>query len=292
MLFGEYSVLLGSKALVVPFERYSAQWSYAEKDDNSLNVSDYKARNNLKAYISHLLTVKNTNELLSFEDLEQELEKGLFFRSHIPQGYGAGSSGALVAALYDNFSSIKVDHDLQLLQQQLASLESFFHGNSSGLDPLACYLRAPILVDEFKQIHSAQLNLNNQNIYLIDSNLTAETGPLVAYFRQQMHSYSFFKKVNGTLIPSVNNAVESLLSGDRSGFFTALEKISQFQFDHLKPMIPENLSKQWISGLESKEYFMKLCGSGGGGYILLFSKNSTAVLQHFKMDEIVPLQNS
>ena len=38
-------------------------------------------------------------------------------------------------------------------------------------------------------------------------------------------------------------------------------------------MIPLNFHKIWAKGIESNDYFLKLCGSGCGGYILGFSQD-------------------
>lgn len=36
-------------------------------------------------------------------------------------------------------------------------------------------------------------------------------------------------------------------------------------------MIPNNLYNAWKKGLDTNAYYLKLCGSGGGGYILGFA---------------------
>jgi mevalonate kinase len=38
-------------------------------------------------------------------------------------------------------------------------------------------------------------------------------------------------------------------------------------------MIPENIFNAWKRGLDTNAYYLKLCGSGGGGYILGFTKD-------------------
>ena len=38
-------------------------------------------------------------------------------------------------------------------------------------------------------------------------------------------------------------------------------------------MIPQSVVKIWQEGLDSDIYSLKLCGSGGGGYILGFTKD-------------------
>ena len=38
-------------------------------------------------------------------------------------------------------------------------------------------------------------------------------------------------------------------------------------------MIPNKYHSLWQKGIDNDSYFLKLCGSGGGGYILGFTKN-------------------
>ena len=38
-------------------------------------------------------------------------------------------------------------------------------------------------------------------------------------------------------------------------------------------MIPDNFKKLWKEGIDSNSYYLKLCGSGGGGFILGFTEN-------------------
>ena len=81
------------------------------------------------------------------EALNKDVADGMYFDSSIPQGYGVGSSGALVAAIYDKYTIEKITVLENLTREKLLKLktifgkmESFFHGKSSGLDPLNSYL--------------------------------------------------------------------------------------------------------------------------------------------------------
>lgn len=38
-------------------------------------------------------------------------------------------------------------------------------------------------------------------------------------------------------------------------------------------MIPKQFHQIWKEGIESGAYYLKLCGSGGGGYILGFTQD-------------------
>ena len=41
-------------------------------------------------------------------------------------------------------------------------------------------------------------------------------------------------------------------------------------------MIPKQFHSLWKAGIESNAYYLKLCGSGGGGYILGFTEDFQA----------------
>ena len=43
------------------------------------------------------------------DELKRDIDKGMYFDSSIPQGYGVGSSGALVAAVYDKYANDKIN---------------------------------------------------------------------------------------------------------------------------------------------------------------------------------------
>ena len=52
-----------------------------------------------------------------------------------------------------------------------------------------------------------------------------------------------------------------------------IKKLSRIVFDNFKMVIPNKFYEVWERGLKSENYFLKLCGSGGGGFILGFSKD-------------------
>ena len=38
-------------------------------------------------------------------------------------------------------------------------------------------------------------------------------------------------------------------------------------------MIPAAFHRVWEQGIQTNDFYLKLCGSGGGGYILGFTEN-------------------
>src|SRR5690606_11390485 len=84
-------------------------------------------------------------EEFDMESLNADIARGMHFDSTIPQGYGVGSSGALVAAIYERYATNKIDisegiskESISKLKETFSKMESFFHGKSSGIDPLIC----------------------------------------------------------------------------------------------------------------------------------------------------------
>ena len=46
-------------------------------------------------------------------------------------------------------------------------------------------------------------------------------------------------------------------------------------------MIPESFHQLWQKGIETNDYYLKLCGSGGGGFILGFTQDFEKALHWF-----------
>jgi hypothetical protein len=65
----------------------------------------------------------DTEGQLDFDKIETDLNNGLYFNSSIPQGFGVGSSGALVAALYNQYATDQVAADLVMQGDNLANLK-------------------------------------------------------------------------------------------------------------------------------------------------------------------------
>jgi hypothetical protein len=53
-----------------------------------------------------------------------------------------------------------------------------------------------------------------------------------------------------------------------------LKEYSRQQFNIFNDFIPENVSLEWQKGLDSEEFFMKLCGAGMGGMYLKYVPKS------------------
>lgn len=272
LLLGEHTVLKGSQALAFPFKRFSGFWTFNPK--STVN----EEHRSLQAFCNYLDTIQIGIKVVDFR---RDLESGLTFTSSIPRGYGLGSSGALCAAVYDKYypvsSAIEGSSDLNLLKSKLAKMESFYHGSSSGTDPLVSYAARPILIDNPKPVTLLEVQgqiFSEMQFFLLDTKLTRDAGMYIRWFVEQYDQQGTFQKKNQEdLIPCVNQAIKSVLAMDGYALYKAWQSISEYQFDLFQYMVPEEIKPTWLQGLNTGKYYLKLCGAGGGGFLLGLTRN-------------------
>ncbi|GMN09902.1 mevalonate kinase [Croceitalea sp. MTPC9] len=281
LLFGEYGIIKDSKGLSIPYNFFKG----ALKNDSNLSEEAKESNKSLQNFASHLAEIQS-KDLVQFDiaSLQKDIEEGMYFDSSIPQGYGIGSSGALVAAIYDKYALGKITVLENLTREKLLKLktifgkmESFFHGKSSGLDPLNSYLSLPILINSQDNIESTSLPTQNKEgkgaVFLLDSGMTGETAPMVQIFMEQMKQEGFRNMLKDKFIKHTDACVEHFLNGDIKSLFGHVKQLSHVVLDNFKPMIPKQFHTLWKKGIETNDYYLKLCGSGGGGYILGFTED-------------------
>jgi len=292
LLFGEYGIIKDSKGLSIPYNFYNG----ALKVDQNPSEEAKKSNESLQRFAHYLEQLQqNQPDLVSFnlEQLKDDVSKGMYFDSSIPQGYGVGSSGALVAAIYDKYAQNKITVLENLTREKLLQLktifsemESFFHGKSSGLDPLNSYLSIPILINSKDNIEATGIPSQNTQgkgaVFLIDSGIVGETAPMVNIFMENLKDKGFRKMLQEQFVKYTDACVENFLGGDKKSLFSNTKKLSKVVLNNFKPMIPEQFHHVWQKGIDTDDYYLKLCGSGGGGYILGFTQDLEKAQQSLK----------
>ncbi|MEC3906799.1 mevalonate kinase [Tamlana sp. 2201CG12-4] len=280
LLFGEYGIIKDSKGLSIPYNFYNG----ALKKDESPTDEAIKSNNSLKEFTAYIESIDNNIVSFDIKRLLEDVHSGMYFDSSIPQGYGVGSSGALVAAIYDKYAFDKITILENLTREKLlklktifSAMESFFHGKSSGLDPLNSYLSIPILINSKDNIEAtgipAQQSQGKGAVFLIDSGIIGETAPMVSIFMENMKQEGFRNMLKTQFIKHTDACVDDFLKGDIKSLFRNTKQLSKIVLNNFKPMIPQQFHDLWKKGIETNEYFLKLCGSGGGGYILGFTED-------------------
>ncbi len=279
LLFGEYGIIKDSKGLAIPFNSYKG----ALKTAHNLSGEAERSNNSLKEFCSYLNSLDTNITSFNLEEFNNDIASGMYFDSSIPQGYGIGSSGALVASIYDKYASNKITILENLTRDKLIQLkeifslmESFFHGKSSGLDPLNSYLSLPILINSKENIEATGIPSQKEGkgaVFLLDSEQVGETEPMVTLFMNKMKNEGFRTMLNNEFVTHTDACIDDFLKGNVKSLFKNVKLLSKVVLANFKPMIPNSFHKVWENGLKTNDYYLKLCGSGGGGYILGFAED-------------------
>ena len=275
ILFGEYSMIFGSEALLTPYHSVFGEWSSVA---NRHSEKASESNENIRKFYEYLRS-HDEFRILDLRRFDMELNAGLFLDSNIPLGYGVGSSGALVAAIYDRYKLTEIN-DIPKLKDFLAKMECFFHGNSSGIDPLQCYLGKPFILRQQTTDNRQQLIMleddfmsEDIHIFLIDTKIKSPTAPLVRRFKELREDEAYLNKFDNEYVPLVSNCIKSLIEKNDKDFYGYLSELSKLQTELLSHTIPEETREYFLTDINKDGFQVKLCGAGGGGFLLGFSND-------------------
>ena len=281
LLFGEYGIIQDSMGLSIPYTNYNGKFTF----ENGSKFSE-ESNQELKKYYQHLKELQKNKQVDASFDLkkfEEDINIGMSFDSSIPQGFGVGSSGALVAAIYAKYgkNNIKAEESIsgekiKQLKTIFGQMESYFHGKSSGLDPLICYLNLPVVIKSKEEMNTVGLPSQGDGkgaIFLLNTGTPGKTQPLVSYFLDKCKEDGFRNMLKSEFKKYNDACIEAFLNKDVKPLLSNVKKLSKVLLEHFSPMIPSNFQKMWQEGIDSNAYYLKLCGSGGGGFILGFTKD-------------------
>jgi len=288
LLFGEYGIIKDSKGLAIPYNAYRG----ALKTSEGLLGKSLESNQNLDRFYKYLAALQTDLVTFNLVSFKEDVENGMYFDSSIPQGYGVGSSGALVASIYDKYAANKTTVLENLTRDKLLNLkaifalmESFFHGKSSGLDPLNSYLSLPILINSKDHVEPAGIPSQKEGkgaVFLLDSEQVGETEPMVNIFMNKMKNEGFRKMISEEFSATTDACIDDFLQGNVKSLFGNVKSLSKIVLTNFKPMIPDAFHKVWEKGISTNDYYLKLCGSGGGGYILGFTEDFSKAQKKFK----------
>ena len=221
LLFGEYGIIKDSRGLSIPYNFFQG----ALKIPNTQSGFIYDSNKKLIEFSKFLRNINHHLVKFDWKKIERDLSNKLYFDSSIPQGYGLGSSGALVASFYDRYALEKITVVENLTKEKLiklkeifAEMEGFFHGKSSGLDPLNSYLSLPILINSSENIQPTGIpsqNLDGKGaVFLLDSGSSRETGPLISIFLKNMEHEKFNVMMKEKFNTITDSCVNDFLKGN------------------------------------------------------------------------------
>ena len=271
LLFGEHTVLHGSTAYALPLPLFSAELDLAGGAES--------AGQPFTGWLAYVAQRPALAAALELERWRAEAPR-LRLVSDIPQGYGLGSSGALTALVYRRYGRPAAGR----YREVLAGLEGYFHGRSSGLDPLVSYLGAPVVVERDGSVSLPEEASPTPPAlhpggrwFLLDSGRQRAGGEAVARFGESCRDETWARTVLRPMIGLVDDLVEGVARGLAGGLAPKLRALSAHQLEHLGFLIPRNVAAHWRRGLGDDTFWCKLCGAGGGGYFLGYAPEPTAV---------------
>ncbi|MEE9372127.1 MAG: hypothetical protein V3V00_03660 [Saprospiraceae bacterium] len=251
LLFGEHLILDGADGLAIPFDRYGGKWTKGQGSDP------------LKCFFQHLLDLP----FIHLKNLEEIINGKIHFKSDIPRGYGLGSSGALCAAIYEKAVPEFYKKEGGTILTELAEIEGFFHGKSSGMDAYVALYNNPILFKDRKtEVINLDLSKLPFSIFLLDSGIPRESKSLINRFTKKNDDHMVIKE----LVKTSDLLVGYLMSQSFAHFQNKMKALSQYQYDLLDYMIVATIKPIWKNSLTADDYSIKLCGAGGGGFYLAF----------------------
>ncbi len=290
LLFGEYSILLGSRALSIPYPRFSGR--LVPPHGIPLAGKGLLSNKELKKFLRFLKeNPVQSSLMMDLNAFEEEVERGLFFDSDIPVGYGIGSSGAICAAAYERFGPHKSPGEMDggeamaRTKKILGAMESFFHGKSSGFDPLVIYYNRPLTIAGDGGVSVAIIKQSaassGMDFFLVDTGQPSKTHSLVTEFLSHYAPDGVVSDEGKTLGGLADACVNAVMKGDYTVLLESVKKLSALQLAGFRRMIPESFVSHWQEGLDSGLFSLKLCGSGGGGYLLGITHKWADAVEYF-----------
>jgi mevalonate kinase len=289
LLFGEYRNILNSMSLAIPFPRYSGQFRFPATSTGLQSKSGTESNEELKKLFDFLKTNTNRFQFIDLKLFENEVNQGLYFDSSVPVGAGLGSSGALTAAIYERYLIHSQNSKYQTIKSDLAAIETYFQGKSSGFDPLVSLLKKPLLMNgKSSMITDIDLSdfFRNYTLYLINSNPQINKDASTNLFMKKYQNQGFKQKIDNEYTSIINRTIEAVIDPDFRSFETQIARYSEFQLHHLGEMIPQHMKTHFEYGIKTSDFYLKLCGSGNNGYFIGIARERSVSESYFNLNHL------
>ena len=284
LLFGEYGIMHDSNALSIPYKKFNGSLSKSDHLSEDQKISN----RNIESLYKYIIQEDYLNDIINSDNLKEEIDSGLYFDSNIPIGSGLGSSGALVSSIISRYSKVDLKSFSNSEIKKIMSLvESKFHGNSSGFDPAVSYFNKPMLYSNQKIKLIERIAFKDFKVYIIDSQIDSSTKKMIKVFEDKISKSEFRLFFNSKFINNTNQCIDHLINSSKL-FRDSVKELSNDTLHNFQEMIPEKLKNKWKEGIKNDSYYMKLCGSGGGGFFLAydFDNQINSSFSDFKIYQI------
>ena len=283
LLFGEHAVLEGGTGLATSWSGRTMRWRADASD--SARAAD--SRRLLEEFIAWL-DGEGLGSELDLVAARDVLTAGEWLDTDIPIGYGLGSSGAACAAVADRFGPSDLGaRDAGALRELFARMEACFHGKSSGIDPLVIFLdRALRFRGEVVEAVALPPAGAALHLFLVDTGIPRRAGDLIARFRERWTDAGWRNAFRECVIGANERAVQAFLAGRAGELWDAVDVLSRAELDLMDAMIPAQFREPWAESLEDEGFRIKLCGAGGGGFLMAWARDAGQLEARFSRTRI------
>ena len=126
-------------------------------------------------------------------------------------------------------------------------------------------------------------------IFLLDTGIERKATVFIDYFLKKMQGITFQSRCELSLIPTVEDAIDAFLAGNSVETFELIHDISTFQFKFLRGLIPEKYRRLWAASLTDDFFKLKVCGAGGGGFLLGTTPDFEATKKALAGQKLLPV---
>ena len=92
-------------------------------------------------------------------------------------------------------------------------MEGYFHGDSSGLDPLVSYLSNAVLIESKDKCSKIQIDpstAKDLDLFILNSSIERRTAPLVDIFKEKLSNSNSFAKMIETELSQMTGTLFKL----------------------------------------------------------------------------------
>lgn len=276
-------MIFDATALMIPFRKYQGEW---RMDPALTSPGAAYSNKSVRKFCQYLQSDAELSSFFDFNRFQADLEAGLYFDANVPTGYGLGSSGTLTAAVFSRYATVTVEEALEL-KRILGRMESCFHGSSSGIDPLQCYLNQPFrITSQGLTLLPEDFMPTDIHVFLADTGIKSNTKPLVQYFRNKREDPDYLNAFQTDYVPCVSACISQLVEGEKTAFFASLRQLTEGQLRFLRPMITDNSIDLFLEKPDFNIGF-KISGSGGGGYVLGFTDDVVKATEYMNDYQLI-----
>ena len=284
ILSGEYSVLYGYPAIVIPYDRYTH--IHFEAVTTAVTIKEHSIDLEHQ-YIDQIQELCLRIERYLHIKHPQKFRISFTFEAPVQSGYGVSAS-IVVGMLRYFLEWYQLSLDAYRFISFAKELENIFHSNSSGLDIAAIYYNQPLVFSSLEKIEVLSFDRHKafHNCYIYHCGQPQETTQQMVKYVQKKHpkTSSIWSDIG-----SNTQAICQALKSEQS-FYASIQKAG-YILEELGIVSPKTISL--CRDLRQAGSAVKVCGAGGSktysGVLFIMSDDRECLSNCIDIQKLTPI---